>query len=195
MADLLYFNGFKRMKNFFSFYLLPFTFYLLPLAFSVFFFGGEARAQDEEQIPANIAPPAVKLISKEEKTALAGVTDVKDRTKLALELMDARLKKAEELNTQAAFNALLTELGSFHALMDDALKFLNRNDTRSGKMLNNYKRFEMALREFTPRLELIRREMPERYEYHVRKLLITVRDTRSKAVEPLFGTTVVPSGN
>lgn len=192
MADLLYFNGFKQMKNFFSFYSLPFNFLLfaLPILFCL-----DARAQDEEKVPPNIAPPVVKVISKEEKTALAGVSDVKNRTKLALELMDARLKKAEALNTQSSFNALLTELGGFHALMDDALRFLNRNDTGGGKMLNNFKRFEMALRGFTPRLELIRREMPERYEYHVRKLLITLRDTRSKAVEPLFSTTVVPDEN
>jgi hypothetical protein len=167
-------------------------FYLLPFAFCLFT-GLNVKAQEEE-IPANIAPPAIKAISKEEKTALAGVSDVKVRTKLALDLMEARLKKAEQLNTQESFNALLTELGSFQALMDDALRFLNRNDDGRGKVMNTFKRFEMALRAFTPRIEIIRRELPERFEYHVRKLLVTVRDTRSKAVEPFFSSTVVPNG-
>ena len=46
-----------------------------------------------------------------------------------------------------------------------------------------------------PRLELIRRDMPERYEYYVRRLLKTVRDTRAKAVEPFFSSTVLPGSN
>src|SRR5215213_2178033 len=195
MAGLLNFIDFKtfsiRSKN--SFYSSAFTFFILPFAASLLFCAG-VQAQEEENIPQNLAPPAVKIISKEEKSALAGVSDVKDRTKLALDLMEARLKKAEELNTQESFGALLTELGSFQALMDDALKFLNRNDDGRGKVMSTFKRFEMALRAFTPRLELIRRDLPENYEYHVRKLLRTVRDTRAKAVEPFFSSTVVPSG-
>lgn len=166
-------------------------FYLLPVALCLFTAAG-VNAQ-EEQIPANLAPPAVKFISKEEKTALAGVSDIKERTKLALNLMEVRLKKAEELNTQESFGALLNELGCFNALMDDTIRFLNRNDNGSGKVMSNFKRFEMALRAFMPRLELIRRDLPERYEYHVRKLLVTVRDTRSKAVEPFFSTTILPN--
>ena len=196
MAGLLNFIGSKtfsiRDKN--SFYFSAFTFFVLPFAASLLFCAG-VQAQEEENIPQNLAPPAVKIMSKEEKSALAGVSDVKDRTKLALDLMEARLKKAEELNTQESFGALLTELGSFQALMDDALKFLNRNDDGRGKVMSTFKRFEMALRAFTPRLELIRRELPDNYEYHVRKLLRTVRDTRAKAVEPFFSSTVVPGSN
>jgi hypothetical protein len=79
--------------------------------------------------------------------------------------------------------------------MDDAIKFLNRSDDGRGKVLNTFKRFEMALRAFTPRIELLRRELPDSYEYHVRRLLVTVRDTRAKAVEPMFGSTILPAGN
>jgi hypothetical protein len=197
MADLLDFIGFKTFsfrKASRSFYLLPFFLLSICLLTSAGVKAQESGSNEQaELIPANLAPPAVKVISKEEKTALAGVSDIKERTKLALELMDARLKKAEVLNSEESFGALLTELGSFHALMDDTIRFLNRNDNGSGKVMNNFKRFEMALRAFMPRIELIRRDLPDRYEYHVRKLLITVRDTRSKAVEPFFSTTVVPN--
>ncbi len=188
MAGLLNFIGSKHNKNSFSFYsFLLFTFAFLLLSVSV-------NAQDEsENIPEDLAPPALKIISKEEKSALAGISDVKDRTKLALDLMEARLKKAEALKMQESFSDVLTELGSFQALMDDTLKFLNRNADGRGKVMSTYKRFEMSLRAFMPRLELIRREVPDSYEYHVRKLLRTVRDTRAKAVEPLFSTSVVPS--
>jgi hypothetical protein len=198
MAGLLNFIGSKtfsiNIKNSFSFYSLPFTFSLLA-AFSLLSCVAVQAQEAEEKVPDNLAPPALRIISKDEKSALAGVSDVKDRTKLALDLMEVRLKKAEALNTQESFGDLLTELGSFQALMDDALRFLNRNDDGRGKIMSTFKRFEMALRAFTPRIELIRREVPENYEYHVRKLLKTVRDTRSKAVEPFFSTTVVPGSN
>lgn len=193
MADLLDFIGFGKISvrgdSSRLFYLLPLTF------FSVFFFTAGSINAQEEIIPTNLAPPAVKVLSKEEKTALAGVTDVKDRTKLALDLMEVRLKKAEEQNTQEMFNGVLSELGGFQALMDDAIRFLNRNNNGGGKSMNNFKKFEMALRAFMPRIEILRRDLPERFEFHVRSLLITVRDTRSKAVEPFFSTTILPAGN
>ena len=193
MADLLDFIGFGKFsvrgKSFRLFYVLPLTF------FSMFFCAASSINAQEEIIPSNLAPPAVKVLSKEEKTALAAVTDIKDRTKLALDLMEVRLKKAEELNSQDSFNALLAELGGFQALMDDTIKFLNRSNNGGGKAMNNFKKFEMALRAFMPRIEVLRRDLPERFEYHVRSLLITVRDTRSKAVEPFFSTTILPSDN
>lgn len=165
-------------------------FYLLPFAFSVLFCIN-VSAQVEEEIPANLAPPPVKFISKEEKSALAGSGDIKDRTKLAIDLMEVRLKNAETLNTSESYTDVLNELGSFTALMNDTLKFLNKNDDGRGKVMTTFKRFEMALRTFTPRLELIRRELPEKFEYHVRTMLRNVRDARAKAVEPFFSSTVV----
>jgi len=181
MADLVN----SKRRNSLLFYLLPVALCLLTSV--------DLRAQEEEPVPDNIAPPAVRAISKEEKTALAGLSDVKLRTKLTIDLMEARLKKAEEFKTSEAYPDLLTQLASFQALLDDGLKFLNRNDSGRGKVMDTFKKFEMALRTFTPRLEIIRREVPDSYAYHVRKLLITVRDARAKAVEPMFSSTVVPS--
>lgn len=190
MTDLLNSIGFGsfsiRGKKSFSLYLLPFAFCL--------FFIANVNAQDEEP-PANLAPPPLKIISKDEKTALNGLSDVKDRTKLTLDLMDVRLKKAEELNKGESYNAMLAELGGFQALMDDALRFLNRSNDRGGKVMNTFKKFEMTLRAFTPRLELIRRDSPERFEFHVRKILRIVRDTRTKAVEPMFSSTILPNSD
>jgi len=192
MTDLSDFIGFRtfsfRGKNSSSFYLLPFTFCLL--AFSLL--SGVSVSAQEEEIPANLAPPPVKVISKEERSALGGLNDVKDRTKLAIDLMEARLRKAETLNTSESYSDCLNELGSFNALMNDTLKFLNRNDDGRGKVMGTFKKFEMALRAFMPRIELIRRELPDNFEFHVRSLLRTVRDTRAKAVEPFFSSTVVP---
>ncbi len=152
-----------------------------------------AHAQENE--PKDTAPPPLKILSKEETRQLNAETDIKKRTKLALDLMEIRLKKAEQLNSQEQYAEMFDELGGFHALVDKTLDFLDRNDDGSGKVLNNFKRVEMTLRVFLPRLELIRRDLPERYELYVRDLAKFVRRARARAIEPLFGDTVVKDNN
>lgn len=146
-------------------------------------------AQENEQ--RDTAPPPLKIISKEETRQLNAETDIKKRTKLALDLMEIRLKKAENLNSQERYSEMFDELGGFHALVDKTLDFLDRNDNGGGKVLNNFKRVEISLRAFLPRLELIRRDLPERYELFVRDLAKSVRKARARAIEPFFGDTVV----
>ncbi len=150
-------------------------------------------AQQDE--PLNAVPPPLKFISKEEKKLLEVETDVKSRTKLALTLIDAKLKEAESLNTQQKYREMFERLGNFHALVDNTLDFLDRNDNGRGKVLNNFKRLEMSLRTYLTRLELIRRELPLEYEFYVRNLAKYIRSARAKAVEPLFGETVLPNNN
>jgi hypothetical protein len=152
-----------------------------------------ANAQENEQ--KDTAPPPLKIISKEETRQLGAETDIKKRTKLALELMEIRLKKAEELNSQERFAEMFDELGCFHALIDKSIEFLDSKDTGGGKVLNNFKRVEMSLRAFLPRLELIRRDLPEKYEFYVRGLAKHVRQARSKAIEPFFGDSIIKDSN
>jgi hypothetical protein len=150
-------------------------------------------AQDS---PQKEFPPPLKLLTKDEKSSLEAQTDVKRRTVLSLELMDMRLLKAEDFNSKEEFREMFTELGSFHALMDNTLTFLSKNKANDGKVLNNYKRIELSLRKYITRLELIRRDLPLEYEPYVRRLTRYVREARTKAVEPLFGETVLPgNGN
>jgi len=151
-----------------------------------------AVAQDE---PQEIAPPPLKIISKAEKSQLDAETDVKQRTKLALELMEARLVKAETFGKQEEYREMFTELGSFHALMDNTITFLSKSDSNQGKVLNNFKRVELSLRKYVTRLELVRRDLPIKYEFYVRRLVKYVREARTKAVEPLFGDTVLPGSD
>jgi hypothetical protein len=177
-------NFFRKRKTIFFCFLLL-TCYL----------AGAAPAAAQEEMPANAAPPPVKYLSKDEKTVLDGEKDLKKRTKLAIDLMELRLKKAEQLSTEESFNQMFSELGGFHALMDLTLIYVKQNNLGNGKSFEAFKRFEIALRSFTPRIETIRRELPESYEYYVRGLLRNVRETRAKAVEPLFGETVLAEGN
>ena len=148
-----------------------------------------AGAQDDK--PENLVPPPLAIVSKGEKSQLDAETDVKKRTQLAIELMDARLIKATELSSKNQHKESLDELGGFQALLRNAFNFLKRNDNGSKKILNNYKKFEISLRGFMPKLEIIRRDMPVRYGYHVRTLIKFVREARADAVEPLFGDSVL----
>jgi hypothetical protein len=150
----------------------------------------KVQAQQEER--QDMAPPPLKIISRTEKSQLEALTDIKQYTKLALELMEARLLNAERYSAKEEYNEMFAELGSFHALVDSTLNFLNTKDTENGKVLNNFKRIELSLRKYITRLELIRRDLPIKYELYVRTLVKFIREARTKAVEPLFGDTVLP---
>ena len=163
-----------RIALYFS--LLVFNFSLL----SVF-------AQDDTEL----APPPLRTVTKDERVKLAAITDVKSRTKLALDMMNLHLMTAEQLNTNADFDGMFRELGGFQGLLDNSLDYLVKQDSDSNKVLDNFKRMEIGLRGFTPRIEAIRRDLPTRYEDYVHKLLLYVRDARTRAVDPLFSDKVV----
>ncbi len=162
---------------------------LLCLLFLIFNFTFSIAASAQ---PDSVPPPS-KVIAKEEKARLEAETDEKDRTILALAYMDAHLKSAEKFFEAQDYFNLYVELGAFHYLLDNTLDYLYRRNTGSNKMRSNLKRYEIGLRGFAPRLELIRRELPPKYEPYVFKLVKHLRETRSKAIEPLFGDTVVPN--
>ncbi len=166
--------------------LTVFCFSLFTFHFSLF---TTASAQDD---PTEAAPPPLKIISKDEIARLGSKTDIKDRTKLSLEFMNLRLAGAEKFSGGHDFENMYRELGYFHALMDDALAFLNRRDNGGGKVLDNFKRLEIGLRGMAPRIEVIRRELPLRYDPYVRKLMGYLRSVRAKATDSLFDDTVIP---
>lgn len=150
------------------------------------------QAQPESDFQET-APPPLKVFSKTERKQLEAEKDAKERTKLALELIEARLVKAETLYTAEQYQEMFTELGAFHALVDNALEFLNaRNAGDSNKILYNFKRIELSLRKHITRLEIIRRDLPLKFEQYVRRLVKDIRDARSRAIEPLFDDTVLP---
>ena len=67
--------------------------------------------------------------------------------------MESRLKKAEFFTNEKKYKETLDELGGFQAIMRNTLGFLQKNDNGKGKVLSNFKRFEINLRKFVPRLE------------------------------------------
>lgn len=181
-------NGSRLKRN------LCFVFLLTFVSCFLFFpSSGNAQKRVDDDRPKNLVPPALSILSKDEKKQLNATTKMKDRTKLALTFMDARLTRSETLTQDQKFALTLQQLGRFDAVLRDTMEFLGRNEGRKGS-LKNLKRFEMSLRKFVPRLELIRRETPDRYGYHVKQLIISVRKARTKAIAPMFGDTVLPEG-
>ena len=142
--------------------------------------------------PLDLAPPPLKMMSTQEKERLSAIQKPKDRIKLLLEMMRARMTAAERLDASDEHAAMFTELGGFHALMDSGLSYLNKQDQDDRKVLDTFKRLEIGLREFPPRLEAIRRDLPLEYEDYVRRLIRYLRQARTIATEPLFGDTVLP---
>ncbi len=141
--------------------------------------------------PDESAPPPVRVITRDEGIRLTRERDVKARTLVALELMNARIAAAEKAAGLEDFEKMYTELGGFLGILDNTIDFLLRSDNNSDKVLSNFKRFEIGLRGYVPKIELIRRELPLRYEPFVKSTIKYIRDARSKALEPLFGDTVV----
>lgn len=155
------------------FFLFPFVFFLSP-----------AAAQPET---LDSVPPPARILPKESKDKLLAETDEKKRVEYALALMDGFLRASENGITNETWESAFRELGSFHFVMDNTLDFLLRRDTGNGKIRNAFKKYEIGLRAFAPRLELIRRDLPSRFEPYVFRLIKNVRETRTKAIEPLFG--------
>lgn len=150
-------------------------------------FTSAVRAQESEPSIDEVAPPPIKMFSVQEKQQLEAATNLKKRTQLSLELMEARLTKSERLASENAYKDSLRELAGFQALVENSLDYLNKNDANGKNADGSFKKFEMFLRKQVTRLEIIRRAMPFRYGYYVQKMMKVVREARAKAIEPLFG--------
>lgn len=147
----------------------------------------QAQEPDGQEVP-----PPLKILPKDEKNQLMAETDPKKHTNLALELSEGHLTKAEELGGKQDFESMLKEFGAFSAVIDEAVSFIEKNSTGGGKILSSSKKLEIGLRSYSPRLEVMRRDVPSGYEPYLRGLIKAVRNARTKAIEPFFGTTVLP---
>ncbi len=165
-----------------------FVFACLVLAIQVF--SAAVQAQVPDDLDEGLPPP-LRVMSKDEKARLDLDREIKSRTKLALEFMTSRLAAAEKELSASNFDEMMANLGGFEALLDNHLEFMTRNDNDSGRVLDNFKRFEIGLRSFIPRIETIRRELPDRFERLVRNVGKYLREARTRALEPMFSDTVL----
>lgn len=146
----------------------------------------------EEPMPDDVAPPPLKIISKEEKELLAAEIGIKDRTSAYINLLEARLSKAEEMSTSENFGDSLSQFGSYHGLLENMIGFLT-SENKSDKALGGFKKLELTLRAHNIRIEAIRRTMPFKYAWHVLRLQKFIRRSRAQATESLFSDSVVPN--
>ncbi len=149
-----------------------------------------AMAQDDE-FEYNPSPKII--LTREEKDVLSAEKDEKKYLKLALSFMETRLKNAESQIESGDYDSMLRNMGSFHALMEATFEFLKTKDPRRGRVLEPFKKFEIELRGFTPRIEKIRREAPDKYSAYLIKLLKRLREVRAKSVDRFFGDSVIGS--
>jgi hypothetical protein len=169
-----------------------FTYLIRPafISFLVAFSFTLAFAQDDNSMPDDVAPPPLKIISKEEKDQLSAESGVKDRASLYIDLLEARLKKAEDLSSRDDFVSALGQFGSYEGLLENMMNFLTA-EKKDGKALWSFKKLELVLRGHNIRIETIRRIMPFKYAYHVTRLERVVRKSRAEATESLFSDSVV----
>lgn len=150
------------------------------------------NAQDAQPSPTPLtAPPPIKLITKAERLQLDQAGDSKGRIRVTIELAALRLSRAEQLTKQSNFDAAGDEVGSYEALIEDALTFLSGMKRDSNKTRDLCKRLELALRSHGPRLTTMRRETPLEHAVWIKKTEEFARAARTEVLNTFYGHTVV----
>lgn len=137
-----------------------------------------------------MAPPPLKIISREERARIDAADDSKARLRTTLEFANLHLAKAEVLTSEHNFENATAELGKYEALIDDALNYLSPMVRDKNKTRDLYKRLELALRAHGPRLTAIRRSTPLEYAVWIKALEEFAREGRTEALNSFYGQTV-----
>lgn len=138
------------------------------------------------------APPPFKMIVKEERTALDSLQkDPQKRLKMTIEFAGGHLLAAEQHTARANYEAASTEVGMYHALIENALQFLSTFKRDSNKTRDLYKRLELALRSDGPRLTAMRRTTPLEFAVWIKQVEDFARQGRTEALNSFYGHTVV----
>lgn len=150
----------------------------------------EAQAQDE-LVPQQSVPPPIKYIPEGERAKLNDARDEKSRARLSLELADWRLLRAAQLTEAQSYNSASTELGVYHAIIDDVMGFLRKSGKVRNKLRDIYKRLELTLRAHGSRIEGIRRTTPFEHAGNVRSVIDSTKRARTEALNSFYGDNVV----
>lgn len=171
------------------------TLYLKRLVLlSVFMFAASLSSQTRAQdlvVPPQPAPPPMVYIPQEARMQLLAARDEKARTRLILELAEARLARAEQQTELKQFNQATADLGVYQALMEDALQHLYRNGDGGNRSRDLFKRVEQSLHRHLARVEAMRRATPGEFAGNLLVLVKLVRELRTEAVEAFYSDTVV----
>jgi hypothetical protein len=164
--------------------------YLLLVAF-VFIPSVSAQSAEPSPTPLS-APPPFKMIVKEERMQIEQATkDSSRRLKLTIEFATAHLGVAEQHTAQGNFEAAQTEVGMYHALIENARAFMSTFKRDSNKTRDLYKKLELALRAHGPRLTAMRRITPLEFAVWIKEVEDYAREGRTEALNSFYGHTVV----
>lgn len=149
-------------------------------------------AQNPQPSPTPLtAPPPFKMIVKDERVQLEQSKDASKRLKLTIEFATAHLSVAEQHTAAGNFEAAQTEVGMYHALIENALAFMSTFKRTGNKTRDLYKRLELALRAHGPRLTSMRRITPLEYAVWIKQVEDYAREGRTEALNSFYGHTVV----
>jgi hypothetical protein len=150
---------------------------------------GEAQGQTTVMAPLP-APPPLRLVPRDERSQLDAARDAKGRTRLSMEMAEARLARAESLTQSQQFESAARELGIYQGLLEDALRFLKAQQDQK-KLRDIYRRFEISLRSHGARLETIRRSTPSEYSVNIKTITDSTKNLRGEALNGFYGDTVI----
>jgi len=154
------------------------------------FLGATVKAQ-EPPVQQLTAPPPPKVISRDEREQIDASKDSKARIKLILTLAENHLLAAEQFTSHPNFEAASGEVGKYHALIDEALKFAASQPHDSNRTRDLYKRIELALRAQGPRLTSMRRTTPLEFAVWIKEVEEFARKGRTEALDSFYGHTVL----
>jgi hypothetical protein len=163
------------------------------LLFVAFVFASSTHAQNPQPSPTPLmAPPPFKMIVKEERMQIEQTgKDSSRRLKLTIEFATAHLGVAEQHTAQGNFEAAQTEVGMYHALIENVRTFMSTLKRDSNKTRDLYKKLELALRAHGPRLTAMRRITPLEFAVWIKQVEDYAREGRTEALNSFYGHTVV----
>lgn len=171
--------------------ILFFTILLIACAPIVCAQDPEPASQATPQPTPLTAPPPLKTIPKTERLQIEGNSDPKQRVRQTVEFAILHLSAAEKHTTQSNYEAASQEVGTYHALIQNALTFLATLKRDSNKTRDVYKRLELALRADIPRLTSMRRSTPIDFAVWLKEVEDFAREGRTEALNSFYGHTVV----
>lgn len=151
-------------------------------------------AQEQQPTPQPTpltAPPPLKSIPQAERLKIEAITDPKQRLKQTVEFAIGHLTSAEKHTSDGNYDAASNEVGSYSALVQNALTFLATMKRDSNKTRDLYKRLELALRADGPRLTAMRRVTPIEFAVWIKQTEEFARESRTEALNSFYGHTVV----
>lgn len=150
---------------------------------------GEARGQATVMAPLP-APPPLRLVPRGERSQLDAARDAKARTRLSVELAEARLSRAESMTQSQQFESAAREIGIYQGILEDALRFLKEQKEQK-KLRDIYRRFEISLRSHGMRLETMRRRTPSEFAVNIKTATDSTKSLRGEALNGFYGDTVI----